>query len=155
MLTGCASINRALFDEREEVTEHVAKVPAATNEIVRGNEVLQIVTPESTVTNRTTNVVFSVRPQIASGISLAKSANELANPTPFAPLVNLALGGLATVLGYVARVKSKQAELVPTLIEGIETARENAPAVKAAVQRIAVQRGQNDRLHALVKGLTP
>lgn len=118
------------------------------------------------VTNWSTNTVFEVSETIARPLAAVTQLNAAVSqvaPNPVSGVLNLALGGLAALLGWMARVKTKSAAaanasadqknaLLKTVILGVEEA--NVPAVKEAITKIAKQWGTATELHAAVKEST-
>lgn len=144
-------------------TNFVAAVVAATTNVV-GNVVtitppfvtnLVTVIPASYVTNWATNVSVVVNPGLQSALATVETVNRF-NPTPTAPLVELALAGAVAVLGFVARLKSQQAAtnagLAQTLVQGIEEAK--SAETKASVKKISEKLGNAPAVNALVQKVT-
>jgi hypothetical protein len=95
-------------------------------------------------------VSYAVRPGVTNFLN---RADELTRPFPWSGILHAILGTAAGVLGIVAKYKSDQAALVPTLIAGVESADGNQE-VKKSIQRIAFLRGLQPRLHRTVQRLT-
>lgn len=113
------------------------------------------ITPASFVTNWTTNVSVTVNPALESVLATAQTVNTF-NPTPSAPIIDLALAGIVAGLGYFARVKSKQANeresIARTIVSGIEEA--NSAETKAAVAKLSAKLGNAPQINALVQRVT-
>lgn len=182
LLTGCGTVAafKQPFVARTNTVSTVVTVPPQTNTVahvvpaatnVNGNVVtitpafvtnVVTITPAAYLTNWSTNVVFEVNPGVQSALSTLETVNKF-NPTPSAPLIDLALAGVAAGLAWVARLKSKaaakaQAEgkeslgLAQTLVIGIEEA--SSPETKAAVKKISDKAGNAPQLNALVQRVT-
>lgn len=174
-LTGCAGFSP--FVKHQEVRQDVVSLPprtvTTTNDIPTASVVLDpqgtptivtnmvhnvvsTVVPGMTVTNYSTNTVYAVNPMWESSISGAQAINQVANPTPFAPLVNIALGGLAAVLGLIVRAKNKEltagGAVLSAVIDGVEKA--NSQPVKDAIKSAATAAGVLPDLHAAVQERT-
>jgi hypothetical protein len=148
---GCSSVERKVFTFQTNAVPAVAVVPAATNTVVSGSNVVQIVTAETVVTNWTTNIVVAVRPVVQQTLTTIQAANEL-NPTPSAPGVNLALGVVSGLLGIWAsmaqRRANKKESLLRTVVAGVEAAGQAATAVKGSIEatsRAVGNAGELDR----------
>lgn len=178
LVTGCAA---PLFTERavpvptvsEVPVEHVTKT-TRTDEASGAVSVVYVTnTVSQLVTNWSTNTVFEVSETIARPIAAAASLNaavQTVAPNPASGTLNLVLGGIAGLLGWMARVKTKAAqraaedaedhrqgavrsnELLETMIVGVEEA--NVPAVKETIAKISKQWGNAAELHNAVKQLT-
>lgn len=144
-------------------TNVVATVVEATTNVV-GNVVtitpprvtnLVTVIPASYVTNWSTNVSVVVNPGLQSALAAVETVNKF-NPTPSAPIVELVLAGVGGLLGYVARLKTKQAaanaNLAQTLVLGIEEAK--SAETKAAVKKVSEKLGNAPAVNALVQKVT-
>lgn len=144
-------------------TNVVAAVVEATTNVV-GNVVtitppfvtnVVTVIPASYVTNWSTNVSVVVNPGLQSALATVETVNKF-NPTPSAPIIEFALAGVMGVLGYVARLKTKQAAanagLAQTLVMGIEEAK--SAETKAAVAKISEKLGNAPAVNALVQKVT-
>lgn len=103
-----------------------------------------------------TNTVYAVNTNWINSIEAGKSVNEITNPTPTAPLINLALSGLAATLGWVAHIKNRKAQgaedLIKVIIDGVE--KSNQPTVKSTIQTLATNRGLEPELDKRVKQYT-
>ena len=104
------------------------------------------------VTNYVTNVVEIPNPNVTVAIDTAREVSGLL-PPPWSSIMTGVLGLATVVLGIFARVKTKQAALVPALILGIEKAAANQ-SVKTAVKEVATDAGVQTELHAFVQKLT-
>lgn len=162
----------SLLVKETNVVENVTRSPAVTNTFtVVTNAVNQVngttvtnwitnlvhaITPGYEITNLVTNVVFLPNPRIENLVGGAKTVNEIANPTPFAPVVNAVLGLSTIALGWFARLKTRQAQensgMLSAVIQGVELAK--SPEVKAHIATIAKASGVEDKLHNLVKKST-
>jgi len=136
----------------EKVEQVVTTVPAQTNHVTVGTNIVEVITPATSVTNFTTNVIYSVNPRVEQAITTLRELNSNLNPTPTAPFISLALAGLSTILGIFAKVKSDKAKLLPAVIQGVELA--NNPDVKQNIQRIAQTLGLEDKLNKVVNDVT-
>ena len=109
--------------------------------------------PSQTLEKVSTNYVYKVNPAWETTINTAKSINQIANPTPTAPIVNLALGAVTLILGAIVRAKNKtlsgKEAVLETLITGIEQA--NDPRVKEAIKALSRKNGTELQTHAEVK----
>jgi hypothetical protein len=138
LFSGCGLMEKSLFDRREKVLAvdgHTFTSPSGDYHAV----------PE----RLETNVYLSVKPSVATAVEAIKTVNDIANPTPTAPIISGVLTlGLAG-LGWYAR-KNNRANSV--LISAIEEA--NKPEVKAAVAKLAKDSGLSDFIHKKVENLT-
>ena len=138
------------------------RVPAATN--TAGNVItitpayvtnLVTITAARSVTNYVTNVSTVVNPALQSALDTVGTVNRF-NPTPSAPLIDLALAGLLGALGWWARLKTRQANenagLARTLVLGIEEAK--SAETKTAVAKFSAAAGHAPQLNALVQKFT-
>jgi hypothetical protein len=107
------------------------------------------VTNDAGAVTATTN--YAVSDAVQTGLAGARAVTPYI-PAPFGSAVDLALVAATGILGFIARVKSKKAALVPALIRGIEAA--GNAEVKAAVQTEAQLSGVQAALHDQVKSLT-
>lgn len=119
-------------------------------------------TPASYVTNWATNVTVAVNPALASALATLETANKF-NPTPSAPLVDLALVGLSAGLAWFARMKSRQATaaqaegvetlgIARTVMLGVEESKSDA--TKEAIRKLSTAVGNAPQLNALVQKFT-
>lgn len=181
LLTGCGSLEaiRQPFTRQTNAVPVVVNlpggtniveriVPAATNIVPQADGTLAVnirpayvtnlvtIEPARSVTNYVTNVTVSVNPALDAALSTASTVNRFANPTPTAPVVELALAGIAAGLGFVARLKTKAANenagLARTAILAIEEAK--SAETKAAAARLSAAVGNAPQLNALVQKLT-
>lgn len=155
--TACQSLN-PITKTPGTVTSTVVQVPASTNSVTQGTNVTVTITPATTVTNFTTNWVYSVNPSYTQAIQTAKDVNSTANPTPTAPIINIALGLLAAGLGWYANRKNNQKnatqDLLTTVIKGVEAA--PAPeAVKQSIAATAQARDLSKEMNAAVQAVVP
>lgn len=108
------------------------------------------------VTNTVTNTIYVVNPDWQRAIDAARGVNETFNPTPTAPLVNIGLGALSTVLGLIAAWKSRQAksngEQLETVVQGVEIAGNSE--VKAKIEEVSRVKGVASDLASTVKAIT-
>ena len=120
------------------------------------------ITPERYVTNYATNLSVALNPALASALATLETANKF-NPTPTAPLIDLALVGLSAGLAWFARVKSKQATLAQaegvetlgiarTVMLGVEEAKSDA--TKEAIRKLSNAVGNAPQVNALVQKFT-
>lgn len=116
--------------------------------------------PDSTITNADgtvsdvpahleTNVVYSVNPELQMGLQTAQAVNSIANPTPFAPLINILLGGLSGSLALYAAYKNKQVTAGQTIVQAIESI--DNPSVKSAISTFADSQGAGAAVNAFVQ----
>lgn len=155
LTSGCSTAGGGgLFVRQPVATAQVVTVPGATNTVTDPVTHDQVVTirPPTIVTNWITNEVVMVNPSVESGLAVARQVNELANPLPFAGAITGVLGLASLVLGWIARLKTQKARLVPVLIQGVELA--NDPAVKANIKQIASAVGLEGRLNEEVRNVT-
>ena len=97
---------------------------------------------------------YAVSDTVQTGLAAAHQVTPYI-PAPFGSAADLALIAATGILGFIARIKSKKAALVPALIRGIEAAgADESAAVKIAVQTEATNSGVQNQLHELVKQLT-
>lgn len=119
-------------------------------------------TPVSYVTNYATNVNVTVNPALASALATLETANRF-NPTPTAPLIDLALAGLGAGLAFYARMKGKQAtaaqaegrehlSIARTVMLGVEESK--SEETKAAIAKLSRAVGNAPQLNALVQKFT-
>jgi hypothetical protein len=165
LLPGCASGGLFTREETIEKIEHT--LPAQTNvlQIVTNtvtvlqdrpvtnwmtNVIVQIIPPQS-FTTFATNVIVRVNPTVERTIEGAKELNQF-NPTPTAGPLNIALGLLSAGLALVARVKSRQARVVPTLIDAVESY--GTPELKRAIRSRSINDDTAAELHRQVKART-
>lgn len=181
-LTGCGTV-RALqqpFLRTTNAVPVILTVPAQTNTTARlvepttntvGNVVTitpayvtnyVTLTPAAYVTNWATNISVAVNPALASALATLETANKF-NPTPSAPLVDLALAGLGAGLAFYARMKGKQAtaalaegrenlSIARTVMLGVEEAKSDD--TKAAIAKLSHAVGNAPQLNALVQKFT-
>ena len=181
-LTGCGTV-RALqqpFLRTTNAVPVVVTVPAQTNTTARivepttttnGNVVTLTpayvtnyvtITPAAYVTNYATNVSLTVNPALASALATLETANRF-NPTPTAPLIDLALAGLGVGLAFYARLKGKQAtaaqaegrehlSIARTVMLGVEETKSDE--TKAAIAKLSRAVGNAPQLNALVQKFT-
>ena len=181
LLTGCGTLDaiREPFTRTTNAVPVVVNLPGSTNVVerivpastnilpqadgsslvtIRPAYVTNFVTIEAprSVTNYVTNISVSVNPALDAALSTASTLNRVANPTPAAPVVELALAGIAAGLGFVARLKSKAANenagLARTAILAIEEVK--SAETKAAAARLSAAVGNAPQLNALVQKLT-
>jgi len=143
LTTGCAH----LFVEEHEIV----KIP-----------IEEIVTmPDGTMITNVTSVPFTtkvvrVNPKVAGALGLAQKVNDSANPTPIAPLVNIALGGLSGVLGLLAKKKNGEKVKVQQYLATVVTAVEASSVkeeVKAAVKQGAKVAGNSLELKKAITSI--
>ena len=115
---------------------------------IQTNAVTQIVQ-----TNWVTNIVFTVNPGVTGKL---ESAQQIAQniPTPWGGIAAGVLAGVSGVLGFIAKIKSDKAKLLPAVISGIEAAGDAAAPVKQSVENIAKAAGVQSRLHVEVQRIT-
>ena len=99
-----------------------------------------------------TNTVWGVNPKLTSWMEAAQDVNAMANPTPTAPIINLALTGISLFLAAYAKKQRDKARLVDPIIEGIE--RSGSKEAKESIHEAALKCGVGDRLHQQVKAIT-
>jgi hypothetical protein len=142
-------------------------VPAATNIIaqpdgtlavnIRPAYVTNLVTIEAprSITNYVTNVTVAVNPALESALSTVSTVNQF-NPTPSAPIVQVALSLALGGLGFFARLKTRaaneNASIARTAILAIEEAK--SAETKAAAARLSQAVGNAPQLNAMVQKLT-
>lgn len=151
-LPGCAS----LIPRQETVTAVASHPIIATVETVPGPGPIvwrtNYVVSETWQTNQVTNTTFVVNPKVETVLQTASTITA-AIPFPWSGALATGFAGLSAVLGLIARAKNSQAALIPTIIQGIEGAANNAD-VKKTVENIARATGQQTRLNALVQKIT-
>lgn len=154
LVAGCGTVKNLSqpLVRSEKFEQVVTTVPAQTNHVTVGTNIVEVIVPAASVTNLMTNVVFTVNPRVEQAISTLRELNSDLNPTPTAPFISLALAGLSTILGIVAKVKSDKAKLLPAVIQGVELA--NNQDVKQNIQRIAKTLGVEDKLNKVVNDVT-
>lgn len=176
VLSGCASMDRALLERHETVTAQVVTnevrytnsfaepvaAPGAQPEGVRlqpqvePQVMLKVIVLTNTVvtTNWVTNTVFEARPEITSGLRAAETINAVANPTPYAAPIGLGLGLAGLAVGGYASLRNRQyGKAAEAIITGIERVDTNG-VVKAKVAEIAKDKGVADFVDVLVKKTT-
>jgi hypothetical protein len=175
LATGCGTVEafRQPFIARTNTVPTVITVAAQTNTVAgivdaKTNRVGKVVTitppyvtnyvtitPPAFVTNWATNVTFEVHPGVQSALATLETVNKF-NPTPAAPIVDLALGGVAAGLAWFARLKTRQAEkstgIAQTLVAAIEEAK--SPETKAAVAKLSAKLGNAPAVNELVQKVT-
>jgi hypothetical protein len=196
LLAGCGHITRPL------ITEKVVSVPArvqtnlttvaqpaqvqVTAQDVGGKTVFvtnvvqlpplvvtnTVFVPASNYTVSITNG-FEVNPALAGGITTAQQLNSTLNPTPAAPIVNIALGLLGAGAGLFARyqtrrlkeAESKGRSVAVTLVENFEVLRKEAQKlpqwtaevdhkVMDAVKAAQAMAGVKTDIHNIVEEVT-
>jgi hypothetical protein len=99
------------------------------------------------VTNYVTN--YTVSAGATNALGRAQSLTEKI-PGPWAEIATSVLALATGILAWIAKVKSDRASLVPALIAGIESAKNNEE-VKTSIKRIAEQTGLEQRLNRVVR----
>ena len=103
-----------------------------------------------------TNIVYVPNPSVDAAIDSARSINAVANPTPFAPLVELALAAISGGLVLYARRKNKQSvELesqFQTIVKGVEIGANQA--TKEAIQSVSEMNGNSHEINKKVQEIT-
>jgi hypothetical protein len=174
-LTGCGTVAalKQPFTRTATVAPVVLTIPAQTNTVAHVVEATTntvgnvttitpahvtnyvTVTAERYVTNYTTNVSVAVNPALESALAVAQRVNQF-NPTPTAPLVDLALVGISGALAFWARLKTRQANenagIARTVILGIEEGA--SPETKAAIAKFSAAAGNAPQVNALVQKFT-
>lgn len=134
----------------QEIT-HEVTIPAHSEEkqIVDDagkTQTVKVEVPEQKASKTEVIQIATVNPQWTSTIKTLQAVNSLADPTPFSPLVNLALGGIMSVLAGIAAVKNHKANKLDAalgvVVEGVESLKD--PKVKEAIKAVAVARGIYD-----------
>jgi len=115
ILTGCKHVLEAVPEKREIVTEE---------------QVVETSPDGSTITNsvfRTNSITFTnyyVRDDVEGWIQAAGEVNQLANPTPSAPLVNGGLAGLSSILVLLAGIqtwrRNRSQRVALAMAQGVE-----------------------------------
>ena len=100
-----------------------------------------------------TNTVYTVNPGVTSKLDTAQQIAQNV-PTPWSGIAAGVLAGVSGVLGFIAKIKSDKAKLLPAVISGIEAAGDAAAPVKQSIQNIATAAGVQSQLHAEVQRLT-
>lgn len=138
LFTACEALKTPLA-KVDEVSSHTVTntLPDLTTEVVT---VLQ------------TNSVYSVNPDLLTGINTAREVNNLTNPTPSAPLVELGLGALVAGLGWYAKIKNQKLKgaesLVSVLVQGVE--KNGSKEVKQTIAEVSKLRGLSAELEKAV-----
>ena len=110
--------------------------------------------PHQTVTaTGQTNTVYTVNPGVTGKLETAQQIAQNI-PTPWSGIAAGVLAGVSGVLGFIAKIKSDKAKLLPAVISGIEAAGDAAAPVKQSIQNIATAAGVQSRLNAEVQRLT-
>jgi len=104
-------------------------------------------------TNWVTNIVYTVNPGITGKLDAAQQIAQNV-PTPWSGIAAGVLAGVSGVLGFIAKIKSDKAKLLPAVISGIEAAGDAAAPVKQSIQTIAAAAGVQSRLNAEVQRIT-
>jgi hypothetical protein len=154
-LTGCSTAGGSgLFVRRPQVSSQLIEVAGSTNVTVDPVSHNQVVTirPATITTNWLTNEVVIVNPVVDQALTTARAVNEFANPLPFSGAISGALALISLGLGWIARVKSQKAALLPVVIQGVELA--NSPEVKASIKQIASAVGLESKLNREVQSAT-
>ncbi len=114
--------------------------------------------PFSRSTNTTetaSSIAIAVDPAVKKALETARAVNA-SLPTPAAPFIELGLGGLAAVLGWIARLKTvkanQQTSLLNATIAGVELA--GHADTKAAIEKMSKAAGVAGELHAQVQQVT-
>lgn len=148
--TGCSAFH--VFTKTERVTETRSTAPAVTNVTqISPSNFVSVVTPSREIVTLSTNFIYEVSPEVKTAQTILSEATKFI-PAPFSGAVDLLLLASSGLLGAIARIKSKQAALVPTLIQGVEMA--GSPEVKQKIQQVAEMFGHESRLNSLVQRLT-
>ena len=100
-----------------------------------------------------TNTVYTVNPGVTSKLDAAQQIAQNV-PTPWSGIAAGVLAGVSGVLGFIAKIKSDKAKLLPAVISGIEAAGDAAAPVKQSIRNVALTSGVQGRLHAEVQRLT-
>lgn len=149
LLGGCKS----LFIPTEEVTETVVRIPATTNIVQTANGPLATITPESTVTNYSTNIIYKPNPIFTTSVTAAKQVNSIANPTPFAPILNIILTIATAAAGLYARKlngeKVSMEGAAISVIKGVAKA-SGSDAVKASIKTQSKSDGTKVEIDKLI-----
>jgi hypothetical protein len=98
-----------------------------------------------------------VNPAWKEAMSTVQAVNSVANPTPTAPLVGLAISALGYLLGGIAAFRNRQARqaveqfkgALVTVVRAVETF--NSPHLKRAIARKAQLEGTQTIIHQIVK----
>ena len=139
VLAGCTTTpqGKGLFIPQQVITS-----------VVETNALTQAVQ-----TNSVTNIVFILNPGVASKLDAARQIVQSV-PTPWSGIAAGVLAGVSAVLGFIAKIKSDKAALLPVVIAGVEAAGEASAPVKQSIQNLATAAGVQPRLDAVVKSLT-
>ena len=88
--------------------------------------------------------------------SKLESAQQIAQiiPGPGRVIADSILGGVIGLLGFICKIKSDKAKILPAVISGIEAAGDAAAPVKQSIENIAKAAGVQSRLHAEVQRIT-
>lgn len=157
-ISGCALIDDKALEQQEIIKEELVTIPAVVEEVVL-NGVTNLVetAPAQTITNLSTNIVWAVKPGVESSVEGLRGVNRLANPTPFAPLVDLALVGMTSGLAWYARKKNKEAvthkQLFETVAKGVQ--KSGDPVVKKVIREVSELVGTAEVLHQSVQKMFP
>jgi hypothetical protein len=157
-LCGCSTLKKwagNAITETPQVSTNIVVIPAMTNFVFDGTNIVPVVTPERTETNYATSTVYAANPTWIKGIQTAQRINSSVNPTPSAPFIEWGLGLAACGLGWYARFKTKReqqarereqrtAGLLETVIAGVEAA--NNPDVKQKIKETAKLFGTDKEL---------
>jgi hypothetical protein len=140
------------------VTNTLADGQTVTNSVVVTNTVLT--TNLVTVTNMVQQTNYTVSQTASNYITGAQAINGITSVVdPYSAPIGLALAGLSGVLGFWARMKSKQAAMHSSVSQTIITAVEQLePAigagVKAAVTATAAKQGTSAAVQNVVAAVT-
>jgi hypothetical protein len=153
-LAGCTT-GRSLFIPAASVRQEVRQLPPETNLVMMvTNQVtnfVEVIRPSQVITNWLTNTIYTVNPDVENGIRTARTIAE-AVPSPVSGVVSGFLGLSTAVLGWIAKMKSDKAALVPAIIQGVELSQ--SPDVKQNIETIARAMGVEGKLNEEVKKVT-
>jgi len=156
-LCGCARLEHGLLDRQETVTPVVREETTARYEVVKredGSSVTNVAGwTVTTVTNYVTNVVYTPKAAVTRSLETIQAVNSVANPTPTAPLVNVAVTLLGLVYGAFAHWKSRNYRAVAeTVVRGVEAT--GAADVKKMVKELSRREGTSAAVSAVVDRVT-
>jgi len=100
-------------------------------------------------TNELGQVSYTLNPGLTNAAAHFRDITE-AIPTPWSTLAQSAMALTIGVLGWVAKIKSDRAAIVPTLIAAVEATPHNED-VKTTIRRVAEQTGMEKRLNREVR----
>lgn len=144
-LTACSP-----FQKKTTKQQVVSYTPEIRKEFITNNITNTIFLPSIAITNYYTNTVFEVSPEIKTVLNTVQSVNSDYNPTASSNPINLFLVLLSSVLAFIAKKKSDKANLLDTVILGVEATPDNS-IVKSNIANTAKIKGVYSFLDSVVQ----